>query len=220
MLPRQRIPPKRLGGDSAHEFEDVKSFFRQQYFHALDVASQELTRRFNQNRGMNIAAIAEKVLIDSCNQYSGNTVSIPKEIDIYENEIELQRLSIQLKMLPDLVKTYNEQTQNNICQVTSLRSLCDIMTTVTSSRNLLSEVYKLLHICCTIPVTSATAERTFSALRRLKTFLRTTMTQMRLNHVAILHTHKEMTDEIDLDSIEREFVSANDRRKIYFGVMH
>ena len=94
------------------------------------------------------------------------------------------------------------------------------MATVSSSKSLLSEVYKLLHICCTIPVTSATAERTFSALRRLKTFLRTTMTQTRLYHVAILHIHKEKTDEIELESIEREFVSANDRRKTYFGIMH
>ena len=85
VLPRQRRPPRRLGGDSAHEFDDVKSFFRQQYFHALDVASQELTRRFDQNRGMNIAAVVEKILIDSCNQPSGSAVSIPKEMDVYDN---------------------------------------------------------------------------------------------------------------------------------------
>ena len=39
------------------------------------------------------------------------------------------------------------------------------------------EVHRLLHIYLTIPLTSATAERTFSALRQLKSYLRSTMTQ-------------------------------------------
>ena len=55
-LPRQRRPPRRLDGASTHIFEDVKAYFRQLYYQALDVASEELKRRFDQNRGMHIAA--------------------------------------------------------------------------------------------------------------------------------------------------------------------
>ena len=49
------------------------------------------------------------------------------------------------------------------------------MNSIESSKNVLSEVRQLLHITLTIPVMSATAEQTFSAMRRLKSFLRSTM---------------------------------------------
>ena len=82
---------------------------------------------------------------------------------------------------------------------------------------MLCEIPHLLHIALTIPVTSATAEGTFSALRRLKTFLRSSMTQPRLNHVMLLHTHKEKIDNLDLTSIAKDFIFVSDRRRIFFG---
>ena len=46
---------------------------------------------------------------------------------------------------------------------------------------------------------------------------RSSMTETRLNNVLLLHTHKEMCDELDLVEIAGMFVSANSRRKSYFG---
>jgi len=54
-----------------------------------------------------------------------------------------------------------------------------------------SEVYQLLHILLTIPVTSATAERTISAMRRLNNFFRSSMKQVLFNNVMLLHVHKQ-----------------------------
>ena len=54
-------------------------------------------------------------------------------------------------------------------------------------RELFSEVEKLVRLLLVCPCASAEAERSFSALRRLKTWLRSTMTQSRLNSVAICH---------------------------------
>ena len=64
-----------------------------------------------------------------------------------------------------------------------------------------SEVHSLLQLYMTIPVTSATAERTFSVLRRMKTCFRSTMTQERLNNVMLLHIYKELTNETNLEEI-------------------
>ena len=121
-------------------------------------------------------------------------------------------------MLPDLVRTYNEQNPATyIKEVTKLSILCQIMNDICSSKSLFSEISTLLQIVHTIPVTSATAERTFSKLRRVKTFLWLSMLQPRLNHCMILHVHKEKTDEIDLIKVAQEFIAANDRRKTFFG---
>jgi len=64
-------------------------------------------------------------------------------------------------------------------------------------RSLFGEVERLLNLLLVVPVSSATAERSFSDLRRLKTYLRATLCQQRLNHLAILHVHKNVVDQLD-----------------------
>ena len=60
-------------------------------------------------------------------------------------------------------------------------------------------------------------QRSFSAMRRVKTYLRSTMTQERLNNLMILHVHKEFTDALDLVQVANEFVRANESRLRSFG---
>ena len=65
------------------------------------------------------------------------------------------------------------------------------MNTSTIYKSMLSEVDKLLKLYYTFPVTTASSERSFSSLRRIKTFLRTTMTEYQLN-VFLLYVHKSV----------------------------
>ena len=124
-------------------------------------------------------------------------------------------------MLPELIRTYNEKNAStSIKKVTNLRTLCEVMCDVPSSKTLLCEVFNLLHIAITIPVTSATAKRTFSTLRRLKTFLQSSMSQQRLNHVMLLHIHKERTDNINLTVIAKEFTAVNERRRTFLVTLN
>jgi hypothetical protein len=60
-------------------------------------------------------------------------------------------------------------------------------------------------------VTIASAERSFSKLKLLKNYLRSTI-QDRLNGLAILCIEKKLLDEIDLNGIIDDFVSQNIRR--------
>ena len=48
----------------------------------------------------------------------------------------------------------------------------------------------LIRIYLTIPITSIAAERSFSALKRTKTYLRNTMNQERLSSLSIIHIEK------------------------------
>ena len=50
----------------------------------------------------------------------------------------------------------------------------------------------LLQIFATLPVTTASSERSFSALKMLKSYLRATMTQQRMNGLSMLHVHKDL----------------------------
>lgn len=214
-LPRQRQVPRRIDdGSQAHQFTTVEEYFRKQYFEALDLLSGELDRRFQQP-SFRFLEEMECLLVKSCN--GEHVVPTEEFSSMYGKDLQMGRLSSQLMMLPDLVRTVSDQQQYGIKSVTSIGTLLDLMNANTFSKTFLSEVDHLLRIYLTIPMTSATAERTFSTLRRLKNYLRSTMTQRRLNHIILLHTHKERVDVLDLLAIAKEFVLANDRRRSYFG---
>ncbi|PIK34835.1 hypothetical protein BSL78_28338 [Apostichopus japonicus] len=58
-------------------------------------------------------------------------------------------------------------------------------------RAMFGEVEALLWLLLVSSASSTEAERSFSALRHLKTWLRSTMTQQRLNHVMVCYIHRE-----------------------------
>ena len=73
-------------------------------------------------------------------------------------------------------------------------------------RCMFSVVEKLLKLLLISPASSCDAERSFSALRRLKTWLRSTMTHVRLNHVVVCHVHQDILSELSCQKIAKEFV--------------
>jgi hypothetical protein len=63
------------------------------------------------------------------------------------------------------------------------------------SKYLLSEVRKLVRLILLLPATNAISERSFSTLRRVKTYLRSTMTEDRLNSLMKLHIYKDISSQ-------------------------
>ncbi|XP_059627381.1 uncharacterized protein LOC132270202 [Cornus florida] len=67
-------------------------------------------------------------------------------------------------------------------------------------------------ILLTIPVTIASAERSFSKLKLIKSYLRSMMTQERLNGLVILSIEKDVLEKVDLNTLIDNFVTQNARR--------
>jgi hypothetical protein len=65
-------------------------------------------------------------------------------------------------------------------------------------------------------VTVASAERSFSKLKLLKSYLRSTMKQERLNALAIITLECDMLEKIDYESIIEDFISKNTKRMMFF----
>ncbi|KAJ8887197.1 hypothetical protein PR048_013412 [Dryococelus australis] len=71
---------------------------------------------------------------------------------------------------------------------------------------------EIFQIALAIPVSSASSERYFSVLKRLKTHLRNTMGQERLASQALLAKEKEDSKQVCRDCIIDEFSSKCNRR--------
>ena len=79
---------------------------------------------------------------------------------MYNNEVDVSDLNVKLQILPD-IKT----TMPSVMIVTSIHSICEVMDSNEVFKDMLPAVHKLLWWYLTIPITSSTAERTFSALK-------------------------------------------------------
>ncbi|XP_028097893.1 uncharacterized protein LOC114297633 [Camellia sinensis] len=70
-------------------------------------------------------------------------------------------------------------------------------------------------ILLTIPVTVASGERSFSKLKLIKSYLRSTMSQKRLNGLAILSIEKDLVDKLDYTNLISDFAAKNARRVVF-----
>ena len=82
---------------------------------------------------------------------------------------------------------------------------------------LFKDVIMLARMYMACPVTSVECERSFSVMRRLKTWLRRTTGQSRLNHELLLAIHSARAVSVD-DVINYDFVSLNEQRQDDLGL--
>ena len=65
-------------------------------------------------------------------------------------------------------------------------------------RSMFVQVESLLKLCLLSPASPCAAERSFSTFRRLKTYLRSTMTQNRLNSLMLCQIHNKYASNMDI----------------------
>ena len=71
-------------------------------------------------------------------------------------------------------------------------------------------IHKLFKLLLVLPISTATSERTFSSLRILKTWLRSTMGDNRLSGLALLYIHRSVS--LDVKKILQKWYNTSRRR--------
>ena len=110
----------------------------------------------------------------------------------YRDDIDWSDLKRHLPLLHDVIK----KGTPNVRKVTSIHTIREALNSNAVFKDMLPTVYQLLELYLTLPITSATSERTFSVLQRLFTYLQSSMTEKQLNNCLLLHVHKELTGSI------------------------
>jgi len=70
----------------------------------------------------------------------------------------------------------------------------------------------MLRIFLTIAVSVATCERSFSKLKLIKNYLRSSMSTLRWRNLAALSIEQQLTDKINFDVAIEEFVNKKARK--------
>ena len=113
--------------------------------HALDLANGEIEQRFVQ---FDLAFVGdvESPLNESAN---GNHVQEIIEVvaEYFKSKIDLPRLSVQLQMVPDAVRTAFCDTAVQVHKVTNVRTIADTLNKNDMLKKMLCEVNKLVRGC-------------------------------------------------------------------------
>jgi hypothetical protein len=186
-LPRQRKIPRRIDtGPSPNAAPaNAKDLYRRQYLEIVDYATSNLNKRLTGKSNVIMKAIERSVVAGA----SGNQVN-QDDITIltnhYTNDVS-DRVAAQLPLLSLLPKENQEKV--------TMQSVIQIIQSNPERSSMLPEVVNLLRLYLVMPSTTATAERSFSHLRRVKNYLRSTMGQSRLNHCMVLYSYKDEVDK-------------------------
>jgi len=210
-MPRRRQIPKRFdGGGPAQQYTDVISYHRAETWYAfLDTVSGQLEDRFSTDSFRQICN-AEDLLIRAAIG-KPHTNELQQFINFYD-DFDESTLAAQLTILHAAVAN-RLQTQSAVERLTVME-VANVLKNTDGAQQLLDQVWRLTKLLLVVPATSATAERSFSALRRVKTYLRATIGQTRLNSVLILNCHQERADSLN---IAHDFICESDNRSNAFG---
>lgn len=131
--------------------------------------------------------------------------------EMYGADININLLTTQLLTFKMLIQSENDEYTcfDDILVRTQKMSK--------EEKALLSQIVLLCKLLNVNPATTSTGERSFSSARRLKTWLRSMMTQKRFNAITILNVHKNRTDNLLLHEVANDFVSVKGSRKRLFG---
>ena len=208
-LPRRTKRPRRYDdGLAESEFhDDPKACFRQHYFEALDLAVNCIRDRFDQP-GYKVYSNLEQLLLKAI-EGKDVTTELDFICEFYKDDLDSKVLEAQLLTF----RTDFLHAQGNLTTKPDIFDIKDYFHSLSGAQlALLSQVSTVLQLILIMPATNATSERSFSTLRRVKTYLRNTMSQQRMNNLMLLHVHKDI-----VDSLANDFVADSEHRLKIFG---
>ena len=164
----------------------------------LDSILTELDARFTPDSKERVQGLL--LLPKYLDQFNDDKISLVKrsfsedmpQSDIFEQEVRIWKRKWQ---------TFDADLPQNLAAVLD-----------SFNKEMFPDIYVVLSIACIIPVTTATVERSNSALKYVKTALRSIMGQERLNSLLLLFIHKNIS--LDYEAIINSFASKHPRRML------
>ena len=183
-------------------FDNPEYRFRVSVFHRLiDTVTSQITQRFS----------ATTELVTKFSILFPHVLSTTDEQGIIKAaEILQQQYSCDLtEAFPVQLVTFAASLRSQIITLSSVQQVAHLLIVEYSAMaSAFTDVVTALLLFLTLPVTVASAERSFSKLRLIKNYLRSTMGQDRLRHLALLSIEAESAEKLQMDQIIDDFATA------------
>ena len=203
---KKRLPRRFDDGGEAHQPSSPEDRYRVCFFEAVDKLHGSLEARYSSGETVGVVADGERIAQAERALLQAEEIDIRTTAEFYG--LNADQLLLHCQMLADVCSR----------QSIGLSTLGEAVTALKKHHlaQLVPSCLELLRLLLTIPATSCAAERSFSQLRRLKTWLRTSSTQERFNHTAICSVYAERLHSLDRQVMMKEFVSRSTQRKNAF----
>ena len=183
---------------------------RRSYYAAIDAILTSLNDRFDQE-DLSLLKTIEQILLNATKTRGVSLDGLTSSL------VDKDALKIQLDDLPTILGLHNIEQKTKITEVTQISTIAEIFNAMPSAKKQCSKVHKLIMLYHTVPLASASCERTFSCMRRLKTWLRSNSGGNHLNNIMFANIEKQYLDMVNINQVACEFSQANERRIKYFG---
>ncbi|KAF0769725.1 Uncharacterized protein FWK35_00022169 [Aphis craccivora] len=179
------------------------------YFYILDVALNSLEERFDQ-------------LHNHCDNFKflydiSSLKSITKD-NIVKNCMDLQLLLSENENVSNSDIDAIEMTDELVAISELLKpnsTPLEVLQFIVNNNNFVPNVAVALRIILTMPVSVASGERSFSKLKIIKNYLRSSMNQERLSDLATISIEKEVIENLEFKNLLIDFAQEK-ARKINF----
>lgn len=130
-------------------------------------------------------------------------------VDMYGAQLCIDRslLEAELTVASSMWKNHRQTSDRDNKYLPTITTFQQLLTKV-AFPNLL----KCIQVALTLPITSATCERSFSAMKLLKSFLRNRMSDERLSNMATLFISKDRVQKLDRNELINLFADKPTRR--------
>lgn len=202
--PERRIRRRRTLLGEQQDSEEPLSYreqVRQEMLTSVSRIVEEITKRFHQ---LDLLAQKFSILVPSNllnESFDSDLTDHGTDIDAAEFYIERNRL----RSFVESFGSFSETDREDPMTLLQFIHECRLETSVPN-------IVILLRIFLTLGVSVATAERSFSKLKLIKNYLRSTMGALRLSNLAILSIEYEMTEGMDFERIIHDFADRKARR--------
>lgn len=195
----ETIAVSREGADPA----DQVLSYRVDMYAIIDRLLSELDRRFTENH---TALAACSTVFPGHEHFLKFDVMVSLAEQFSYLPIDVEQLKAQTCVVRELVKRETNAV--------TLQTPEDLLQLLLPMRCAFPDVVTFVQLVLTIPVSSAQAERSFSCMKRVKTYLRSTMSDRRLNNLCLMSIEKEEADAVcaNLSVVVDKFASQKQRR--------
>ena len=179
----------------------VEQYCTQLYFATIDIMVGEIEKRFD---SVNLSLMKAMQALT------------PKSTKFLDYDTLLPFLSHYHVLQVEEVRTELLTAKQMLASNGSLKTLHDVYDQLDTVPQGFPQLMDCLKIAMTFGVTSASAERSFSSLKHVKTYLRSTMTQERLNNLALLYIERELSTTLweSMDDIILTFAQKHKNSRI------